>query len=480
MDLEQIVNKIEELKWELNGLKPLKPEYQQKLDWKFRLDWNYNSNHIEGNTLTYGETELLLKFGKLPEDTRSKDFREFEEMSAHDVAVKLIEELAKEKERTLTESFIRELNEVILVKNFWKDAITPDGQPARKEIKVGQYKTAPNSVQTTTGEIFHYASPEETSALMYDLLKWYSDEVTNNTHPLLIAALLHYKFVCIHPFDDGNGRISRLLMNYVLLKYDYPPAIIKSDDKKNYLASLNRADTGDTDAFIRYIGEQLIRSLELIIKAAKGESLEEPGDLDKEIELLKRELKNKDGIKVEKSPEAVVKVIDEVIIPFIGELNKSVSIFDDLFINKTRRIILNIPKIVTATQHNPANSRVVRVRFNTQVNKSTVIEKDSIDFGELIKNKTFPQHLWNKINASNNCYLVLELHWDRFKHNISILNAIDYEIKIHFENYTFHITMPDNNKIEKRYDQHITADEQHKFVETIKRFILKKTKELSN
>src|ERR1017187_922608 len=102
--MEATLNRIEELAGELKGLLPMKPEDRNRLDKKFRLEFNYNSNHIEGNTLTYGETELLLIF----DDTiGNHNMREYEETKAHDVAYQMIEELAKDTERPLTEQIIK-------------------------------------------------------------------------------------------------------------------------------------------------------------------------------------------------------------------------------------------------------------------------------------------------------------------------------------------------------------------------------------
>src|SRR6266571_3167469 len=110
--MQNIIEKIDSRRKTLEQLQPLKPADQERLDKKFRLEFNYNSNHIEGNTLTYGETELLLIFG----DTKGNHtIREYEEIKGHDVAIKLAEELAADKERPLTETFIKNLNKIILV-----------------------------------------------------------------------------------------------------------------------------------------------------------------------------------------------------------------------------------------------------------------------------------------------------------------------------------------------------------------------------
>jgi len=87
-------------------------------------------------------------------------------------------------------------------------------------------------VITPTGEIFNYASMEETPALMSDLVRWYNEEEQKGVlSPVELAALFHYRYIRIHPFEDGNGRIARLLMNYILLRHDYPMIVIRTEDQ---------------------------------------------------------------------------------------------------------------------------------------------------------------------------------------------------------------------------------------------------------
>ncbi len=325
----QIIN---ELKSKLDQLIPFSQENQDKLQKKIRLEFNYNSNHLEGNTLTYGQTQLLLFFDKSSGDVPISDI---EEMKAHDVALSQIIEMSKDNERPLSELFIKELNKTILVKSFWKDAISPNGTPTRKEIKIGQYKTSPNSVQLKNGEIHEYASPEETPALIRDLLNWYEDK-NEELHPVQLAAEFHYKFVCIHPFDDGNGRVSRLLMNYILLKHNYPMVIIKSEDKESYLTALQKADTGDLISLIEYVEKQSIASLKLNIKAGKGEGIDELGDIEKQIEILKREKLTQ--TKIFKTPKVSYNLINHIDNDLWSPLNNLLNKFNDFFAETSSEI----------------------------------------------------------------------------------------------------------------------------------------------
>lgn len=345
------IKEIDQLKETLNQLLPFSQENQNRLQKKIRLEFNYNSNHIEGNTLTYGQTQLLLLFDKSTGDVLVSDI---EEMKAHDLALSQIIELSKEDERPLSEIFIKELNKIILVKPFWKDAISPNGVPTRKKIEIGQYKSSPNSVLLRNGEIYEYASPEETPALMRDLLDWY-EENKGKLHPVHLAALFHYKFVCIHPFDDGNGRVARLLMNFILLRYNFPMIIIKSDDKEKYLTSLQKADTGDTLSLLEYIEKQAIHSLLLSIKAGKGESIEEKDDVNKQIEILKREKLSK--TKIFKTPKISYELISHIKDDIWDKVNHALIKFDDFFAETSIDIYIDNIKYrkIRTVSRNPLN-----------------------------------------------------------------------------------------------------------------------------
>jgi Fic family protein len=141
---------------------------------------------------------------------------------------------------------------------------------------------------------------------MGDLLNWYNSS-KDQLHPVQLAAEFHYRFVCIHPFDDSNERVARLIIYYILLKNNYPPVIIKSEDKESYLTALQKADTGDIESLIEYIEEQSIWSLELCLKAANGEDIDELGDIEKEIEILKR--KKLTETNIFKTPKVAYEII---------------------------------------------------------------------------------------------------------------------------------------------------------------------------
>ena len=222
------------------ALQPLSEKDRERLSQRFTVDFNYNSNHIEGNTLTYGQTEILLLFGKVIGEA---DVRDVQEMAASNVGLKMMKEEAKVKETPLTQSFIRTLHKTLLREDYKVYRDLPGGIQTSYVIHAGQYKTRPNSVITRYGDRFEYASPEETPSLMADLVDWYNQaEQEGKLSPVELAALFHYRYIRIHPFEDGNGRIARLMVNFILTRHDYPMVVVRSRKKSEYLEALHQTD----------------------------------------------------------------------------------------------------------------------------------------------------------------------------------------------------------------------------------------------
>lgn len=329
---------LDALRDEWQALQPLSAENETRLWKKLRLEWNYHSNHIEGNTLTYGETELLLLHDRT---TGNHSHREYLEMKAHDVGIEHVRTLAADKDRLISEGDIRDLNQIILKESFWKYAETADGQSTRKEIIPGQYKTTPNSVRQANGEIMSFASVEETPSRMSDLVTWLRQELTSPSLPIAACiAKLHHDFIVIHPFEDGNGRVARLLVNYVLMRSGYLPLIVRTDEKEAYLTALRLADAGELSALMTYLQRRLEWSLQLGIKAAKGESIEEPSDLEKEVAIFVRNLKRPDDLPMQRSSQAVRELFDLGLRELIEKFNTKFSKLAPLFAEHTVRILI--------------------------------------------------------------------------------------------------------------------------------------------
>lgn len=221
-------------------LQPLSDDARDRLSRRFTIDFNYNSNHIEGNTLTYGQTEILLLFGKIIGEANIKDVQD---MTASNVALKMMTEEMKFKEMPLTQNFIRNLHRTLLREDYTVYRNLPGGVQTSYTVHAGQYKTRPNSVITRYGDRFEYASPEETPALMTDLVDWYNQaEQEGKLSPVDLATLFHYRYIRIHPFEDGNGRIARLMVNFILARHGYPMIVVRSRNKSEYLGALHSAD----------------------------------------------------------------------------------------------------------------------------------------------------------------------------------------------------------------------------------------------
>lgn len=339
---------IDKLYKEWLDLQPLSDEIQTRINRKFMLEFNYNSNHIEGNTLTYGQTEFLLMFGKVMDEANMKDL---EEMKAHNVGLKMMQEEASVKDKPLTETFIRQLHHTLLREDYTVHRSLPDGTTTSYVVHAGCYKTRPNSVVTVTGEKFEYASPEETPALMTDLVAWYNAAEREATMtPIELASLFHYRYIRIHPFEDGNGRIARLVVNYILCRHNYPMVVVKSRNKDAYLTALNRCDVAvgsipsdgahaeleQIRPFVSYMSECMVRALTTCIKAAKGENIEEADDWKKSLKLKFRDKLNKPEI----TEDILNNILDKEYQLLLDKIHTELSEFYSIF-----RLVRWIPEV---------------------------------------------------------------------------------------------------------------------------------------
>lgn len=213
-------SKLDTLKDKLDQHRPLSPEILKNLHEDLVLKWTFNSNAIEGNTLTLQETKVVLEGITVG----GKNLREHFEAINHKEAILFIEELVHKNE-LLNEYDIKSIHSVIL-KNI--DATNAGKYRDINVIISGAQHKPPLAV-----EIPHK---------MQEFVQWYKKE-NSSLHPIELAARVHVDFVGIHPFIDGNGRTSRLLMNLELIKYGFPPAIIKVENRLNYYKALDIAHT---------------------------------------------------------------------------------------------------------------------------------------------------------------------------------------------------------------------------------------------
>lgn len=330
MKLSEIITKINYLISELQWYLPL-DNVVEKQHWdKIRLDWNYHSNNMEGILVSFEQTqELMLKRGVIT----GKKIKDCKQVIGHDDAIAEVKNHLKEN-RPFTEHFIRGLHELLLKEEYFNPAITPDGKPTQKLVQIGDYKTTPNNVETSDG-LFMFASPDETRMKMADLMKLCNAQLEKNTkHPLLIATEFHYGFIRIHPFDDGNGRIARLLTNYILMYFQYPPIIIEAKQKEEYIKALRKADKGSLAELKKFFGLHLIEAINNHINVAKNGNINTEGDLKKKILLLTKKLENT-YMRNAKSNKFMVEAITNAYTPLLFETDKTIQAVSHLFVESS-------------------------------------------------------------------------------------------------------------------------------------------------
>ena len=239
---ERIHDRILAKKVKLDNYRPLPPDVVKRLREEMEIEYTYNSNALEGNTLTLRETQLVIREGMT---IGGKSLREHLEARNHPKAIEYVESLTN---RSLEESNILKVHEMIfsgIVEN------------------AGNCRNAQVYIEGTD-----YLPPPafEVPTLVKELLEWLTKN-PEELRPIEIAAVFHHKLVSIHPFDDGNGRVARLLANLLLLKHGYPFTVTKNVDRRRYYDTLRKADHDDLKPFVNFIARCVEQSLDLYLSA---------------------------------------------------------------------------------------------------------------------------------------------------------------------------------------------------------------------
>ncbi len=239
--------RLDEKHKRLNALRPLPVSAVQKLREQFQIEMTYNTNAIEGNSLTLRETFLVVNEGLT---VKGKPLKDHLEAKSHQAALEYLYELIEHGHRvTLSERLIRQLHQLVM-------------QDVDREW-AGVYRNGPVMITGTK-----HRPPEalEVSKKMHTLVTWLNTN-EQKIHPIELASQAHHKLAAIHPFFDGNGRTSRLLMNVLLMRKGFPLTIILKNDRKKYYRVLSRADDGDLAPLVQFVAQTIERSLDIYLRA---------------------------------------------------------------------------------------------------------------------------------------------------------------------------------------------------------------------
>ncbi len=234
---EKYFDEVDKLNEELNSKRPISKETLKSLKESVNLEWTYNSNGIEGNTLTLRETQVVLEGITIG----GKSLKEHLEVINHEQAILFLDDLIKDEE-SITEWNIKNIHQLVL-----KGIDGNAGKYRDENVKIkGAIHIPPD----------YLIVPELMQKLIINYEDW------KKYHPIIRAALLHGELVKIHPFVDGNGRTSRLVMNLSLMNSGYLPVVVKKETRLKYYNALDRAHTtGDYTDFVKLVNELEIEML---------------------------------------------------------------------------------------------------------------------------------------------------------------------------------------------------------------------------
>lgn len=417
MSYTNIKAKLDRIKDKIIHNGKLSKEQLNKINNKFRLEWNFNSNSMEGNTLTIEETRSVM-VGNL--DVHQKPIKDVLEMKGHDVVISDILKIGKGELR-LSEKRIKDIHAGIMHE-----------ENPEKKLNIGQWKTIANEIINPKGEKYLFVAPELVPDRMHDLLNRTNaaiDAFQSNSkkapHPIDIALQFHLEYLEIHPFYDGNGRTARILTNLILIALGYTPFWISKTERSvyyNYISDI-QSYGGDKEAFFKFVSGLVERSEQMVLDVIEGKGIEEEDDVEKEIALLKRQLK---GEKITKSPKGIFTVFELIDDKIWKTIQNVLKQFDELFDeNKTTHTVNYLKEIFTP--------KPIFTIFENPLVKETAPKELKI-FGHDIYENNIDTIEWKNSkyglknsNYNSNQEIKLVISYNLAEYNIKLsINNLDY------------------------------------------------------
>lgn len=269
-ELTQVFERIDDLSAQIKeAKKKTNGDLSLRIYEKLKAEWTFHSNSLEGSRLTLGDTIFFLKEGLT---VQGKPFKDFLDAKNHAHIIDYLYEIIRDPLREIRPILMKEINALLLDGVHTIPMMDSSDNQIKRMINPGQYKKIANYVVTMTGEIHSYVAPALVASEMETLFDWINTSLSSRSiHPLVIAAAGHYNMARIHPFDDGNGRGARILMNLILLKSQLQIGIISNTEKKRYLELLNQTDKiHDLEPFTRFVGDAVIQTQETILQEIKN------------------------------------------------------------------------------------------------------------------------------------------------------------------------------------------------------------------
>lgn len=463
MELPELLHRIDELQARIVAAGPLSPDAKRKLDYRFRLDWNYHSNVMEGSSLTQQETRSIM-MGNVT--VSGKPIKDVLEMQGHDELITKLLGMAA-GDIHLSESRIRETHK----------AIVHEDDPA-KQAQVGHWKLEDNFLHNFKGERFDFLPFTEVPEAMHKLLDWIKADIDRiergakeASHPALLAFRFHLAYVTIHPFHDGNGRTARIFCNLLLMRFGFPPVVIRVDEKETYNRYLAEVQAygASPELFFSFMAERLIQAQEVVVDAIEGRSVEQPDDVDMELALFKQLVKANDGPKKRRTPEDMAHVFRNTLRPLFELYLQEMGAFNELFLDVECHVKLG----QRTTRYDRSDCILAMVQVFDIIDFKARKEK-----GEQVHQVHVPEE-YRQLTADNLLETAITMTFRDFQKAGNNIFTMQSTLRASFGDYVYVIESSGRNsqRVERLYHLELDEQDRREVVRETKRGFLQQVRE---